>query len=263
MSTLEKGICRLSIVPVRSGPTEQNEMVTQLLFGDHYTVHAVSENNKWIKVSAAFDGYTGWISKTQHTTISNDYFEQINYLDFKVCLDLVSHILYKKEYIYITIGSILPISSNELFKMEERLAFNGESKNLSQKSGFEFLKKISLRYINAPYLWGGKSPFGIDCSGFMQQIFKICGYKLPRDASQQVEAGREVLSLSEARPGDLAFFKNEKDNISHVGLLLENDEIIHASGKVRIDAINGKGVYNKDLHSYTYGLPQLRRILPD
>lgn len=257
-----KGVCRLAIAPVRAGANDRSEMVTQLLFGDHYTITEISENKKWYKISIYFDGYEGWLDATQHTQISPEYFEQINNSDYKICTDLTSSILFKKEKINIVIGSVLPISTNELFKVEEQLAFNGESKSLSQRRDFEFIKQVAIKYLNSPYLWGGRSPFGIDCSGFTQNIFRIAGYKLPRDASQQVKKGTEV-SFEDRMAGDLAFFANEEGAITHVGMLTTQENIIHASGKVRVDVFNSNGIQHKTSGILTHKLHSLRRIIKD
>src|SRR5690606_15553029 len=154
-------------------------------------------------------------------------------------------------------------SSAELFKMEEQFAFNGESKNLGQRREIEFLRSTASKYLNSPYLWGGKSPFGIDCSGFTQMVFKINGYKLQRDASQQATQGRAVESLEESRQGDLAFFQDEKGKITHTGIVLGDNKIIHASGKVRVDTLQEAGIMHTDSKVITHRLAALRRILPD
>src|SRR5690606_26385050 len=177
--------------------------------------------------------------------------------------DLTSSLLYNKSPLIILMGSIIPISSSELFKMEEQFAFNGEAKNLGQKREYEYVKNVAMKYINAPYQWGGKSPFGIDCSGFVQMVFKIAGYSLYRDAAQQVTQGKPVPQLSEARPGDLAFFKNDKGKIHHVGILLDGDKIIHSSGRVRIDYIHEEGILQQDTKIFTHELATIRQILPD
>ncbi len=261
MENKAKGICRLGIVPVRKNPMEQAEMVTQLLFGDHYSVNEVSKDGKWIQITIEFDQYQGWIDVKQHTWISEDHFYHLNHTDFKISTDINSNILYKKRLIQIVIGSVLPISSSELFEVSEHFAFNGTSKSLGEKQGFDFIKQIIKNYMNAPYLWGGKTPFGIDCSGLTQQIYKLCGYKLKRDASQQFHQGTEVAAVAHSMPGDLAFFKNEKGKISHVGIIMENHDLVHASGYVRKDKLDENGIFNEELSTYTHILAGIKRIL--
>ena len=257
---LERGICRLSVVPVRMNPEEKSEMVSQLLFGEHYSVLEVSKDNKWIKVENYFDKYSGWISIQQHTRITDEHFEQINFTDYKICLDISSEILYNKTKIHVVMGSILPFSQNELFDSTEHFAFNGEAKSLGQKRDYEYLKTISSKYLNAPYLWGGKTPFGIDCSGFVQQVYKIVGYPLKRDSTEQAKQGIPV-KYKERKAGDLAFFNNKKQNISHVGIILDRDLIIHASGRVKIDNFSNEGMVNQTNNTVTHQLIELRRIL--
>lgn len=261
VNNLEKGVCRLSIVPVRQAGSDRSEMITQLLFGDHYSILEYSVDRKWVKIKVHFDGYEGWIDFKQHYYISTEYFDQINHSDYKITLDITSNILFKKQQLLIVMGSILPIASNELFKMEEQLAFNGKAKSLSLKRNYEFLRQVARKYINAPYLWGGKTPFGIDCSGFTQQVFKICGHNIHRDARKQVFQGHKVESLEQSKPGDLAFFQNEEQRITHVGILLEDYEIIHASGKVKVDKLDEIGIFNSEANVHTHKLSDIRRII--
>ncbi len=210
MEIEDKGICRLGIVPVRSANSDKSEMVTQLLFGEHYTILEISEDEKWCRIKIHYDGYEGWIDVKQHQQISTAYFDQINNSDYKISLDTSSTILYKKHPIIVVMGSILPISTNELFKMEEQLAFNGDAKSLSQKRGFDFIKQTAQKYLNSPYLWGGRSPFGIDCSGFTQIVYRINGYYLARDSSEQYKQGEVIQDVANTKPGDMAYFQNEK-----------------------------------------------------
>ena len=254
------GIARISIIPLRSEPSDKSEMVSQLLFGDHYTIVDISENRNWVKVQMYFDGYEGWMDAKQLHLISNDYFDQINSSDYKICTDISSTILFHKHQTTIVLGSILPIATNELFKVEEQLAFNGESKSLSSKRDAEYVKQTAFKYLNSPYLWGGRSPFGIDCSGFVQIVYRVASYKLPRDAYQQARLGGEI-EFNKALSGDLAFFKNEEGRITHVGIVLEDNEIIHASGKVRIDKLSKDGIIYAQSGILTHQLDSIKRIL--
>lgn len=264
MSTenLDFGVCRLSLVPVRAESNDKAELTTQLLFGEHYEVLSASKDKKWLKIRIHFDQYEGWIDVKQHHSITKDYFEYINRADFKVTTDITTSILYNKIPLAILMGSIIPISGSELFKMEEQFAFNGESKSLGQKRDAEFLKLTAKKYLNAPYQWGGKSPFGIDCSGFVQLVFKINGYGLFRDAAQQAKQGKPA-SMKDIQAGDLVFFKGKDDKIVHVGIFLGDDKIIHASGKVRIDLLNEEGILHSELKVYTHTFSHVRRILSE
>jgi hypothetical protein len=262
IENLDFGVSRLSIVAVRAEGSDKAEQVTQLLFGDHYEVLDTTKDKKWIKIRVYFDQYEGWIDAKQHHSISKEHFDYINRADFKITTDVTTSILYNKAPLVIAMGSIIPISSAELFKMEEQFAFNGESKSIGLKRDVENLKATAKKYLNAPYLWGGKSPFGIDCSGFTQMVFKINGYKLSRDSAQQAKQGKSV-KFNEAQVGDLAFFKNKEGKITHVGILLSADKIIHASGRVRIDHFNEEGILNTETKVYTHTLGSLRRIISE
>jgi hypothetical protein len=257
----EYGVCRLSVIAVRSEASDKAEQVTQLLFGDHYEVTALSKDKKWLSIRIAFDQYEGWIDAKQHHAISKEYFEYLGRAEFKISTDITSSMLYMRSPLTILMGSMIPISSSELFKMEEQFAFNGETKNVGQRREFEYLKNIALKYINAPYAWGGKNPFGIDCSGFTQMVYKISGYKLFRDAYQQATQGKEVASLKEARPGDIVFFKNSANKIIHVGILLNEHRIIHASGRVRVDQLTAEGIVHAETQQLTHTFSHIRRIL--
>lgn len=262
IEALEHGVSRLSIVPVRGEASDKAELVSQLLFGEQYEVLNSSKDKKWLHIRNYFDQYEGWIDAKQHHPITKEYFDYLNRVDFKITTDITTSILYNKNPIAIVMGSVIPISGSELFKMEEQFAFNGESKSIGLKRDAEFLKLTAQKYLNAPYQWGGKSPFGIDCSGFTQMVFKINGHKLHRDSSQQAKQGKSV-AFKDAQPGDLAFFKNKEGKVSHVGILLGKDRIIHASGKVRVDHFNEEGILHGETKVYSHTTPSVRRILTD
>jgi gamma-D-glutamyl-L-lysine dipeptidyl-peptidase len=262
MNSNSYGVCRLSIVPVRADASHKSEQVTQLLFGDHYEVQE-SDDKDWVRIKVFADQYDGWIDTAQHYPVSPEFFDYINQAELKVTTDVTSTLLFNKVPVTLVMGSMIPISGSELFKMEEQFAFNGESKTVGLKRDFEFLKVIAQKYLNTPYLWGGKTPFGIDCSGFTQMVFRICGYQLQRDAFQQARQGREVESINTAKGGDLVFFVNSEKRIHHVGIYLGNGKIIHASGRVRVDKLTEDGIFQADTNRKTHALSHLRRVLSE
>ena len=263
MEILDYGVCRLSIVPVRAEASDKSELTTQLLFGDHYEVTDATKDKKWLRIRSNFDQFDGWLDAKQHHPVSQEYYEYLNRADFKITTDVTASLLYNKSPQIILLGSMIPISSSELFKMEEQFAFNGEAKNLGQKREYEYMKNVAVKYLNAPYLWGGKSPFGIDCSGFVQMVFKICGYRLFRNSWQQSNQGKSFRDIEQGKPGDLVFFKNAEGKVNHVGIMLEGDRIIHASGKIRVDHLNEEGILNLETKIYSHQFSHIRRILSE
>jgi gamma-D-glutamyl-L-lysine dipeptidyl-peptidase len=255
-----KGICRLSVVPIRMEPADAAEIGSQLLFGDHFTLLDWTSDRKWVQIEVYFDGYRGWIDSKQFMPISEEYFNQINLSDYRIATDLYATILYRKMRFPVVMGSVIPLSTNELFDTEEHLAFSGETKSLSARRDFEYLKEIAFKYLHAPYLWGGKSPFGIDCSGLTQNVLKICGYHIKRDARDQAKQGTAIDKLSDAKPGDLAFF-DRGGRVTHVGIILEDSKIIHASGQVRVDELHEEGIYKTSIQQYTHKLHSIKRFL--
>ena len=262
MVPLDFGVCRLAVVPVRINHLETSEQVTQLLFGDHYEVLSILADKTWVYIKIYFDQCEGWLELKQHHTISKEYFDQINQTEYKIITEVASTVLYKKSPLTIVMGSIVPISNSELFKIEEQFAFNGESKGLGQRRDLDFLKSIAKKYFSAPFQWGGKSPFGIDATGFVQMVYKITGYSIQRSVSQQATAGKKIKTFSEGKLGDLAFFSEKAGAPTHVGIVLEDDKIIHSFGQVRIDNITEEGILNPETKIYTHLLHSIRRVIP-
>ena len=256
------GICPLSCVPTRKEASHSSEMNSQLLFGEHYTV--LKQQNSWLFIKTAYDHYECWIHSNQHRALSEKDFQQLEKQSALLCKDLVGNLISaenNREY-PITMGSVLPFLNNKELRIGiERFHFEGKSTDSEIRKSKEDILKTAFSLLNAPYLWGGRSPFGIDCSGFSQLVFKLNGYKLPRDAYQQVEKGKALGFADEAEAGDLAFFDNEEGRIVHVGILINKDQIIHASGKVRIDRFDHYGIYNAELKSYSHTLRVIKSIL--
>lgn len=258
---IDYGVCRLAIVTVRKEASHKSEPVTQLLFGDHYEVTEFSKDQKWTLIFINSDNSTGWIDRLQHHSITKEYHEQIGLANFKITTDIASTMLYKKSQLTIVLGSIVPISASELFKMEEQFAFNGETKSLGQRRDFEFLKYIACKYLNAPHLPGGKSPFGIDAPAFTQMAFRLTGYQLPREVQQQWTFGKPVDDFGAAQPGDLVFFSEKDNKPTHVGIVLNDNKIIHSHGRVRIDYLMEEGILDGEKKLFTHMLAGFRRVL--
>ena len=244
------GICNLSIVPVRIVDSDKSEMINQLIYGD--IIEILEEKEKWVKIKSVFDDYIGWIDKKQYFKIDNNITVNLDKPVYSV--DLVEFIENNNnELVTIPIGS--DISNISLMNHK----FDG--KTISGKNNRNSIVNTALSFLNSPYLWGGKTPFGIDCSGFTQMVYKINGYKLSRDAKDQANQGETLSFIEESEAGDLAFFNNDQGDIIHVGIILQNNHIIHASGKVRIDRIDHSGIYNNDLNKHTHSLRYIKKII--
>jgi hypothetical protein len=254
------GICSLSVIPCRKEPSSTSEMVTQLLFGETYKV--VEDKEDWIQITTTYDNYPCWISAKQHTVISDKEIKNLN--SSVLNSELIQIVSQTDNNIVfpLTIGATLPNFNNGNLKLAETsYNFEGQTCDTNTKRTVKELKETAYLFLNAPYLWGGRSPFGIDCSGFTQLVYKLNGYKLPRDASQQVELGTPLSFVEEAEAGDLAFFDNEEGSIVHVGIILENQQIIHASGLVRIDKFDHYGIFHSDDKKYSHMLRVIKKII--
>ena len=257
---MKHGIIELSLVPGRLEASDVSEMVTQLLFGDIFTI--LEETEKWIKVKIHYDNYECWICKKQYLPINESEYTQISNTPYQCVTDLVQVISYKNTLLPIVQGSSLPHFKKNEFKIgNSKINFEGNISVPTKIGSKDNIVEDALMYLNAPYLWGGKSPFGIDCSGFSQVVYKINNIVIPRDAHQQAELGEGYSFVEEAEPGDLAFFDNEDGKITHVGILISKNKIIHASGKVRIDTLDHQGIYNNETNSYSHRLRIIKNLI--
>ncbi|MCJ7447286.1 MAG: C40 family peptidase [Bacteroidales bacterium] len=253
---MDKYICENVFVPLRAAPAHNSEMLSQVLFGEKY--HILDQSGHWMKIETLFDNYTGWIDMNHLQQIPDPgnacgYVLNRSLLCYKD--DKTKMVLEAGCEVYnpdfeaktFTIGKTIYTTSNEF-----KNSFITTSDSLTD---------TAMKFINSPYIWGGRIPSGIDCSGFTQLVYKIHGKPIPRDSRQQVETGLTVNFIDETEPGDLVFFDNERGRISHVGMILSRGLIIHASGRVRIDTIDHQGIYKHEAGGYSHHLRAIRRIV--
>ena len=238
---MNKGICNVSVAPVRADKTDKAEIVTEMLYGESADILEVINN--WTRIKMHYDGYEGWIDTKQITLVTDDF-------------------LAKRKTHLVTepFQSRVMESGKMLLSMGSEVSFE----TIHAQRGTTLRQSIvetAKEFLNVPYLWGGKSFFGVDCSGFTQLVLKAHDIKYPRDAYQQGEVGEPLSFIEEAQPGDLAFFENSEGRIIHVGFMLENNQIIHAHGKVRTDTLDSSGIFNKELNKHTHKLRFIRNIL--
>lgn len=253
---MSEGSCFLSMIPVRSEPSGRSTMVNQLLFGDRVQVHETYQD--WYRITSLHDNYEGWCETNQ---IALSPILPETSLQDLIVNDITATFTHNRDILTLVYGSRIPVKSDQYIlqnkpytlvsgQLTEPLTFNGHN-----------LLYAAQKLIGAPYLWGGRSPFGIDCSGLIQIAFKMVGCQMPRDAWQQAEHPGEYIDLiDEGQAGDVAFFDNEEGFIKHVGILIGDGSIVHASGRVRVDAVDHQGIFNKELGRYTHKLRVIKRF---
>lgn len=256
------GLITLPIVPMRAIGNERSEMITQLLFGEFLKV--IEENENWCLVMNVADNYVGWINRKMIHPVSDDAFFTAQEMDI-IRLPRTYSIIFdmnRNQTMLLPGGSLIyNLTDNDFKNGDDAWSLIEPVSRVEKFAAAYQLIEIASQYMNAPYLWGGKSILGIDCSGLVQVVFAIGGYLLPRDASQQVDKGKVVDFLTEALPGDLAFFENKEGNISHVGILIDSTKIIHASGWVKVENIDSQGIISTSSGEYTHRLRVIKRII--
>jgi len=253
---MERFICENVFVPLRSGPSHKAEMLSQVLFGEKY--EALDSVGHWMKILTGFDNYTGWIDinhlqQTPEIDRSQGYVLNRSLLCFKE--DKTKLVLEAGCEIY------EPDFKNKVFKAGKHTYTTCSEFSEHHVATADSIADSALKFMNSPYIWGGRIPSGIDCSGFTQLVYKILGKPIPRDSWQQAEAGTEVNFIDEANAGDLVFFDDDRGIISHVGMMLSRGLVIHASGRVRIDSIDHQGIFKAEINDYSHHLRTIRRIM--
>jgi len=254
------GICYLSLVAVRAEPSEKSEMVNQLLFGD--MIEVIDTSGQWFKIRSFYDSYEGWCDQKQIKLLADQTIKALNNCDKQIISGIAALLITQgKPGLNLVIGSTLHALPDGMFigpGGEYHLA-EGECSPPILTHPDEIAETASL-FLNAPYLWGGRSPYGIDCSGLVQLVFKTKGINLLRDACQQAGQGSLINLIEESRAGDVAFFDNEEGKIIHTGIITGRGSIIHASGEVRVDPLDHHGIFNKKDGNYSHKLRLIKRF---
>jgi cell wall-associated NlpC family hydrolase len=259
---MEFGICLLGFASLRERPDHKSEMVSQLLFGELFEI--LETRNGWHHVMMHLDSYQGWVAANQATILE---FEEYQVL--KACPPLFTGELIglmedktRQGSFAVSAGCPVYFAERDSLSFAGRVfSYKGQLHQPPASPSADEATSLAMLFLNTPYLWGGRSVFGMDCSGFVQQVYRMTGIRLPRDASVQATLGETVHLIHEARPGDLLFFDNHEEEINHVGMLLNEGFIIHSHGKVRIDMVDHNGIYNRETKRYTHRLRLLKRLI--
>jgi hypothetical protein len=251
---MEYGICNLAVIPLRAEPSDKSEQVSQILFGEAFEI--VEWTDRWARVITEYDNYEGWIGRLQFVMLGHIAFKSLKQISPPITYRAVTQAWKKPDNTVL----YLPVGSSLVFLKGTTCHINNEKFEIIGEIGeTEPLDITAKSFLNTAYLWGGRTHYGIDCSGFTQAVYKLQGIHLRRDAWMQAEQGKTVDFISEAKLGDLAFFDNEEGRITHVGIMLNNSQIIHASGRVKIDRIDSQGIYSEDQKRYTHKLRIIKR----
>ncbi|WP_233496628.1 C40 family peptidase [Mucilaginibacter hurinus] len=255
---MEYGICNLAIAPLRAEPTERAEQTSQVLFGEAFEILEWQEH--WVKIITAYDNYTGWIGRLLFELTDKQTFDDIKFNIPAITNSPVTWAFKKSDMslLYLPFGSSLPYLQHTECRINNEAYLVPEIDDDEERDS---ITETAMQFMHVPYLWGGRTHFGIDCSGLSQAVFKWHGIKIDRDASQQARQGQLIEKLSAAQEGDLAFFENKEGRITHVGIMLDNENILHASGKVKIDRIDEEGIYSEELKRYTHKFNCVRRFI--
>jgi gamma-D-glutamyl-L-lysine dipeptidyl-peptidase len=247
-------ICAVPVGALRKDPVFESEMVSQLLFGEGVAL-LETPNAVWARVRCLYDGYEGWAQQNQLTAI-----------DFEpgpspLAAGYINQVLYNGSPMQVPLGCPLTgLHQGRAQWGNDTVVYEGPVHDPATGHKDEAaIAALAHRFLNTGYLWGGRSVFGIDCSGFTQAVYRFFGMALPRDAYQQAKLGDTVDFLQAARCGDLAFFDNEEGHIIHVGLVLNTGQIIHAGGKVRVDRLDHAGIVHTQTGQHTHRLRIIKR----
>ena len=253
---------RFTAAAIRSHAKEKSEMTSQLLLGEPVTV---LENGKtFCRIRCCDDDFEGYVRSDQLIAATERSF-RLQRDNPAFALDLWSTILGDQAGLPVTFGARLPeFDGMRLLHGERRFSYSGQAA-LSEdlRTEADLLLRFARRWLYAPALTGGRTPAGIDPGAFVQLVSRLINVKLPRTPAAMSQHGRMVDFVIQAQPADLAFFDNRRGDITHVGILLPDSQVLHVGDRVRIDAVDHYGIFNYEVGRYTHRLRVVKRLLPD
>lgn len=255
-------VCSLNAIAVRSQPSQRSEMISQLLFGELAEVMEI-KGQAWSRIRCEWDNTVGWAASNQLMPITPAEYESYQQ-SFALSLELFQAVTASDHFLPVSMGARFPGFDGIRFCLGERdYTFSGQvifpGPEVQTR---DMVVKLARRFLHTPFLWGGRSPLGVDGAGLVQAVFRLCGIRLPRHAEQQVFEGDVVDFIEQAHPGDIAFFENNFGRVFHTGILLNDNQIIHAFGKVRIDMLDHYGIYDLERRKYSHRLRVIKSFLP-
>ena len=246
-----KAVISTAVAPVHSGATFTSEMITQGLMFESVSIQ--SEQDNWLNIKME-DRYEGWIHNfyvsESRVNCQNSIIVTDRYAPLRLQREKDSQII-----ALLSFGTVVPLIEQtsgyctiQMINGEE--AFIPAQQEISRQSRSDILT-LATNLFGVPYLWGGKSSFGYDCSGFIQMVLKTAGIYIQRDTSLQIKNKTlEKIQIDDAEPGDLLFFL-ENNRTNHVAFLLGEGKIIHCSGEVKVESIiEGEPGFSTQLNQY-------------
>lgn len=259
---MKYAVCSSAVGCIRNSASHKSELLSQILFGE--LVEILEEKGlRWAKIHSIEDDIVGWTARNELTIITDKQLEQYQQ-DFAFVFDLFQPAMDGSYFVPLTFGARLPLFDGMSCAIDKKsFTYSGQALSSSQlKQDRAMVQKIALKLLNVPYLWGGRSVLGMDGPAFTQLVYRMCNIKLPRQVDLQINKGEGVSFVELAQVGDIAFFENFKGKIVHCGVVLPDNKVIHAHGKVRIDTLDHYGIQNKAEGRYSHRLRIIKRLLP-
>ena len=254
-------VCHLNVIPVRSKPSDEDLMISQMLFGETCII-LEKKNKHWYKIQTSICNIMGWVRSIQVMLMEENMYEK--YVENSSTALEICHPIFNDDISKsIVIGSSLPqYDGISCLMPDNKYVYNGQAaSSLGLEQFSELIVKIARRYLYSPELQGGRTPFGIDPGALIQNVFNFFNVSLPRFPHEQYLLGEIIDFVEMSCEGDLAFCMDEMGQIHHVGLIIGEKKVMHVHGCVRIDKLDHHGFFNVEMKKYTHKLRIIKRVI--